>query len=571
MEFLFFAADDSRLFTRSDAESATWTVEEMSLHALFPFDPNKRITRGMRIGFKDAVGTFQPFEIRKVRTYEPDHYQEITAEHIAVAELSDDHLQKAEVTNKTAYQALSQIISGTLWDVGNVTSSGTSSCDLNTGSVWQGLRDIERNWNVYITPRVTCNASGITARYLDIAPATPVWNGVRLSLDKNADEMGVTWDDTNVITAIYGYGANVADSTGTDTEILTFASAVWSATASHPAKPSGQTYLEDPAAKAAYGRNGRNRFGYYQNSDIDDAYVLLGKSWEALQAASSPDVSIDCQVRDLYRLGYADQPLRLHDKALIEVRPAGEKLDREIVRLTVDLLDPTATRVTIGTYIPNIVYIQRNTQEAVSGGGGGGRHGTTKDASDSQDNRTYEFQTSIQANQYQIDLHAVRLTEDGSILEQAGLQLNAQGVLIYAESNPNMIGAKLKVQADQIALVVSGTGANAKVNAASIVIGINNQKGTFVKIRADKIDLEGYVTMSSLNATLADAGYIETDDLYVTNNFTIGPSCAVRILSHNVTWQSISVCTGISPTSELGTGYITSIGDTFTTIYYLGR
>ena len=32
MEFLFFDAADVRLFARSDAESATWTVEEMSLH-----------------------------------------------------------------------------------------------------------------------------------------------------------------------------------------------------------------------------------------------------------------------------------------------------------------------------------------------------------------------------------------------------------------------------------------------------------------------------------------------------------------------------------------------------------
>ena len=42
--------------------------------------------------------------------------------------------------------------------------------------------------------------------------------------------------------------------------------------------------------------------------------------------------------------------------------------------LDVDLVDPSADRVDIGDYIPNIVYINRDTNtKAVGGGGGGGR------------------------------------------------------------------------------------------------------------------------------------------------------------------------------------------------------
>lgn len=551
MEFLFFGANDARLFARSDAESAVWTVEEMSLRAVFPFDRGKIITRGMRIGFVDDTGVFQPFEIRKVTTYEPDQYQDIVAEHIAIAELSDDHLAKAELTGKAAAAALEQILQGTQWARGDSTASNVSDADISMGSVWQGVRAIEQNWNVYITPRVTFSDTGITGRYLDIAPAAPSWRGLRLSLDKNADEVGVTWDDTGTITAIYGYGANVENGEGDDTEILTLASAAWSATADHPAKPRGQLYLEDPAAKALYGRNGRNRFGYYQNSEITSAQVLLEKSWEALKNSSAPDVSIDCQVRDLYRLGYDDVPIRLHDSAIIEIRPTGETLQREIIRLSVDLLDPTATRVTIGKYIPNIVYMQRQTQKAATGSGGGGRHGLKgNDDADGQDNKSYEFRTSIQASEFQIALHAEQLATDGSILAQAGLTLDAQGVLIYADNNPNMIGAKLKVQADQIALVVTGTGANARVNTASIVAGINAQTGSFVKIQADKIELDGYIT-----ATLADAGFIETDDLVINDNFTIGTSCAARILGHNISWKSQQVTTPSGDTTLHYLGY----------------
>lgn len=541
MEFLFFDSADSRLFTRSDAESANWTVEEMSLQALFPYDPGKVIQRGQRIGFTDEMGVFQPFEIRKVRTYEPDHYQEITAEHIAISELSDEHLAKAEITDETAAAALGGILDGTLWSVGNDTSSGISSGDVSMGSVWQGVRTIEQNWNVYITPRVTFNASGITGRYLDIAPATPVWRGVRLSLDKNADEMGVTWDDTNVITAIYGYGGRVADSSGDDTEALTFADVVWSTSDGDPAdKPSGQTYIEDPTAKALYGRNGRNRFGYYQNSDIKDAETLLEKAWEVLQTTNAPEVSIDCLVRDLYRMGYADQPIRLHDQAIIDERSTGANLQKEIIRLAVNLLDPTATRVTIGAYIPNIVYIERETKKTAGGGGGGGRRGSKEG---SQDNRIYEFETQIQANQYQIALRAWQRDLDhtdenllltyaalgissdkiSSIVTGSGVVLNPDGTIkTDADGNPVFqnptvpgIWSNIQQTADRVALVVDGNG----IKTASIVAAINNS-GSSVTITADKILLNGTTKVSELLTGSAQATSFKAGFLYAVTNFS---------------------------------------------------
>lgn len=355
MELLFFDAAGAPLFSRSDHESGTWTVEEMSLQALFPYDPDKVIERGMRIGFTDDSGTFQAFEIRQAKTCEPDHYQEITAEHIAVSELTDEFFATAEWDTITAQAALTQVLSGTGWSVGTVTSSGTSSADVSNSNVWQCVRTIESNWNVYITPRVTVSSSGITGKYLDIAPAGGTWSGMRLSLDKNADQVGVTWDDTNLKTALYAYGGNVEADGEDESEPLTFADVVWADTDEHPAKPLNQIYLEDPDATALYGRNGRARFGYYQNSEITDPEILLEKTWEVLKTVNAPEVQIDCLVRDLYRMGYADEPIRLHDTAIIEIRQTNVSLQREIVKVTVDLVDPTATRVTVGRYIPNII------------------------------------------------------------------------------------------------------------------------------------------------------------------------------------------------------------------------
>ena len=403
MEYIFLNAAGTTLFVRDDMESGHWVQEQFNVTADFPFDSSKLIQIGQRIAFRDpATGTIEVFEIINVVNHEPDHYQQITAEHICVAELSDDHMDKLELTDITAPQAVGAVLVGTLWAPGNIVddpgdrvSSMYESADISRGTVWDAINTIQQNWNVYITPRVTISSAGaITGRYLDIAPARGVWRGLRLSVRKNMVDPAVTYDETEVYTALYGYGGNieVAQSSGDDeTEELTFEDEVWSATSSHPAKPAGQKYLEWPEKTALYGRNGRPRFGYYQNADITDPEILLQKTWESLQASCEPTINISGTCVDLYRMGYKDQPIRLHDVAVVEIEETGELFYREVICNDVDLIDPTGNRVEIGKYIPNIVFISRETNNETTGGGGGGSSGSMTNAQDDDAKTWTEF------------------------------------------------------------------------------------------------------------------------------------------------------------------------------------
>jgi hypothetical protein len=607
MDFLFFNAANQPLFTRNDAEQAEWTVEQFSFFGLFPFDPDKVLERGQRVAFQDADGIWQAFEIRKAKSYEPDHYQEITAEHIVVSELTDEHVQPKEWTNQTAQAALSSILTGTLWSVGNVTASGTSSGSISYGSAWQGVNTIVSNWNVYITPRITIGTGGITGRFLDIAPAQGNWRGLRLSITSNLEQAGVTYDDTNLLTAMYGYGKTVTEEPDIEanpptpepepddiqSSPLTFTDVAWSATADHPAKPAGQAYLENPTAKALYGRNGRNRFGFYQNGDVSDANILLQLTWKALKKDSEPLISIEGTLHDLQRLGYADQTIRLHDTAIVEILPAGVEVQREIIQLTVDLLDPLNTTVTIGAYIPNIIYINKETAEKASGGGGGGGGGRGQTDAEKEFS---EFQTQISANQYQILLRAWQQNINNEILRQAGIQLDANGVLIYSQDSENMIGSKIQVQADRISLVVEGEGANAHIKPAAIVLAINDDGGSTIKLSADTIDIDGLLAAPEFQSwdayilavhasTLSADSQLDVSSsaqfycdgtarfsapAYFTGYFSVGGVGA--------SWLSATVVTGVSSTSSFtvedtdGTEHTGSLvtGVSTATISYLG-
>ena len=452
MNFTFLKGNNVAFF-RSDAQTAEWTQEEMNVHCTFPLLPGIIIERGMILLFQDpATDEWQAFTIRQCKGFAD--YQQIETENIAVTELSACHVPETiELDNVTAREALSNILSGTGWNVGNIGSNPVSSGDLSRGSVWQNISTISSNWNVLIVPRVTVDASGIVGRFLDLVPATGVDRGLRLAVNKNVTDPCVTYDDSELCTALYGYGGTYSEGTLDEKVTLeyNFSEIVWNKTSDHPAKPAGQKYLEYPEMTALYGVNGKPRFGYYQNTNINDPAVLLQKTWETLKTCCQPKISITGTATDLKRLGYADVPLRLYDMAIIEIEPLGLLFYKQVIKLTVNLLDPSKNLPTVGDYIPNIIFINRETESFATGGGkgsgrGGGGKGMTK-----LDEKNSEYETKFYDTGRELGAYARKTDENGNILEQAGMNIDPEtGVLVYAEGKDNMIGAMFHVQKDMI-------------------------------------------------------------------------------------------------------------------------
>jgi len=627
MDMLFFTAAGTPLFSRADLEEGHWVQEEMSVTATFPYDAGKVIMRGMRLGFTDpATGNFQAFEVRHVQNIEPDHYQQIRAEHIIISDLSDEHVNAMEITDKTPAQALAAVLAGqTRWAVGNVTAVNVSSCDIARGSIWNALQTIQTNWNVYLVPRIVYGAAGITALYIDCVPAAGTFRGLRLSISKNISDSSVTYDDTELYTALYGYGGSVdvpqqgADDTR---EQLMFTNTVWQEEAGHPAKPAGQAYLEWPEKTALYGRAGRPRFGYYQNSDITDAETLLQKTWEQLQSCSNPKISISGTCTDLHRLGYADVPIALHDVAIVEIEETGEKFSLEIIRLDVDLVDPSATVPEIGAYIPNIIYIQRRTEEQSSGGGGGGGSG-------GQTNREYEEKETWTNWEYTDDrigmLIGTRNGENYVIAGEIALAINKSGQTGSYEStaliNADHVNISATTDVYTLAgdlyhdatgkLVIRNAGGlyvqrtedgvtaqfgvwdNGNLNGGVMVSEINGQ--STLKLSADVIDIDGIVT--ALAAKSIGVGSLEVEgettfksyiyaEAAITCEETIrantgfDPGDGYSYTNKSFVHQTFTLSNShiflytSSTTSQTPTGSATGqlvTGVTNETIYYLGR
>ena len=590
MQFTFLDMAGKVVCLRDDAEQALWTVEELSLDLDFPYLPGKKIATGQRVHFKDpATNQDQIFEVKTPKTTY-DGGQQVHCEHICVSELNDEHIEAKEFKDKTCSSVLHSVLDGTLWEVGKVPVNPRSSVDIQRGSVWQAVLDISTNFNVYIEPRVTLSATGQITRKLDIVDTKGAWNGIRLSVNKNMLDPCVTYDDTDVATALFGYGGTTPATKDKDGEEVTFAGVTWKKTSEHPAKQKGQKFLEDPAATKAFGRNGRPRYGYYVNTNILDPETLLQKTWETLQTKSSPAISVEGTVVDIRRIGYADQPIKLHDIALVDIEPFGFTKQLQIIRLTVDLLDPSQTVPTIGAYIPNIIYLNVNTNNAATGGrgGGGGRN--------SPETPRAEFEAKIESiNEGQ----GIRIRAFQNDLEDFDNELKLQEGRITVEHNrisaevtdrreaDNELKGALNVTASYVEQIVTSVGKDGKVTAASILTSINNGHGS-IKLDAEVIDIEGVVTaLSTFNISAGNiTGDIVTGQSIVSEGSVSGETGEFPTLTVDdvfsfddkyVEWKQATYKTYVLSAAHnfvYGNSYVTGqiiTGSVDHTIYYLGR
>lgn len=537
--FIFFDLNDHVLFHRNDAEEAEWTHQDLSLSCVFPYDPQKVLSRGMRIGFEDSFGRFQIFEIRQCRDTEPDHAQAITAEHIAISELTDMHLVKYKPDEEVSAQtAITALLDGTGWSIGTCTSTATHKPEFDMTSVWSALTEVRDMMGLRLEPYVTVNATSITGRYINVVDNEGVWRGVRLSINKNIDQIGVTYEDTSLVTAVYGYGASVdsgytppprpesgGDGGGTNNpgdgqlntrsgtrdggstapdygaDYVTIKNVVWEQTADHPAKPSGQMYLEDPAATALYGRNGQPRFGFYSNSNVDDPEELIELCWEALKRQNSPKVTIECTCSMLYALGYAGEQIQIGDTVRVEIEPINVTLELMCICLTEDLLNPENTRPTIGRYIKDIVYITKEEEHAAGGGGGGGG-GANEDKIEQQKNVYTKFDRT---DEY-ILMQAVSIESVEGALNTAysEIYMNAQEIALEvsrATGAEATLSSRIQVNADAITLEV--TNRTNAVSAINLTLDGINITGDVINIKGKQVNMGDYVLMTTLQADYA--------------------------------------------------------------------
>ena len=175
---------------------------------------------------------------------------------------------------------------------------------------------------------------------------------------------------------------------------------------------------------------------------------------------------------------------------------------------------PDHVSISLANALPSFSQSMKSTQKTVKSNARGGRSSARKAKSFEQ-----HFEITDKA---------------GNVLQQAGMKLDANGLLVYADDNVNMVGARFNVQADKIGMVVGTNSQGNYIKAGEITLAINNAGESEAHIDANK------VYIGNEKSTTVIAGKCSLSD--VTATYIAGKIATVSQL----TVQSIAASGTIS-------------------------
>lgn len=354
-------------------------LEELNAKNNFDFQIPAHLTQaaniieGNFVGFKDIDGNFQMFQISRVEETHSDILMKyVFCDHVFY-ELNDEFITSISQTATSATLALTAVLTGTRWEVGTITTSGTHDFSVTRNSALYGVQHILSIWDCELNVRLTISNNVITHRYIDLLSRRGNDTYKRFEYSDNIQEIKRTVDMDGVKTAIYGYGKSTEQTDGSILR-LDFSGVTWTYPTNPANKPNGQLWVGDTAALALYGRAGgtRHRYGIYESSDQDNASDLLTETWNYLQTVNTPKITYEMKVVDLEQIsGLQSEAVRLGDTVYVidnEFKPS-LKISARVITFKRYLREPEKNEVTLGNFLPVITdeaFRARDTANLVS-------------------------------------------------------------------------------------------------------------------------------------------------------------------------------------------------------------
>ena len=384
------------------------------------------------------------------------------------------------------------------WQIGTVEDAAEYTLENRYDNALQCLCDLARRETDYY---FSFDFSAFPWRLHFLRRNDEVLSEFRMS--RNIGSCRVTADDGALCTRLY-----LSVETGEDGEAVT------------------ETY-EDAAARARWGI-------ICKTAGVRAADVPDRAAWARRYFAryGRPDVQITVDGEELNRLtGERMDEMHLGRLCRVALAESGAVYNERIVSIRYPDLLRQPERVT--------VCLAGKEPDAASGWAALQRRQRTADAR--MDRTEKSMRVMRTETRTRLTAHDRHITDIGTILHAAGLEIDAHGVWLYAsEDGPNYaLGASFKVQADNIAAEVTrataaeGTmSAQLNVQAGQIsskvsqtdyngntIASLINQTATTILIQAARINLSGYVTASALDAQIAQLSSAIAQNI-TTNRFS---------------------------------------------------
>ena len=449
--YLFDAHQTVRRVLADGVSRLIHNEAEWLLTADIPMDAQAE--PGEFLGFLCIDGAFRLFRIDSAEDNERERTTSIEATDAGVSELAGKVVRSVRLEDTDARTAFGAILQGTGWVLGTVTAGRTGKIDVYYQPAWQAMQSVRPIYDARIVVRYELEGNRIAGRVVDVLKKESVFRGRFFDSAVDAEAVYITKSGLPV-TVMYGIGKST--STGDKPDKLTFADVAWSKAGGDPAdKPAGQDWIGDPEAIAKYGRIE----AVHQNQYQDDPAKLLRETWDELQKASKPTVTVTATVQDMELVpGYEHQSVRIWDRAGVVLRD-GTVLDTTVTGIERDYVEPWLTKIKTGDEEhdePSIAREVAKTNNDLSmlsdrvGGHGAGI----------AENRQF-----IVEDKEIIRLHTIQIDEQGHAINEAMIELNNGKITLEAHQK------KLNAQDELISqamIEIDGVNARVDIYAANL-------------------------------------------------------------------------------------------------------
>lgn len=432
------------------------------------------------------LGSAGIFRVRAPQNaYGGDNVSTTTELEHAVVEVGD-YLVRADYEEMmpagTAMQTIFSHYRGSLWQLGSVTAMGTKQIAVQEKhtrvleamlSLLDQCPDCMMSFDFSTTPW-TINI---------VKRETTVSAEGRLS--RNVSTAKITYDDTDLCTRVY-YQVFSKDS-------------------------QGQTVTEWRTLDA----DTISQYGVVERDvSIDNGYTASEAEQvasEFLRQRKNPRVSVDIEAEELSQItGEAWDTFTVGKLLRLALPDYNTTIEHNITnvswddvynqprRMTVSLADEEDTAI---TFLHDL--------DSKGGSKGGGR------SSKKSKIATKEYYTTLTRTDEEFEVMAAHVDDNGSILEQAGLYLDADGILQYASDKPNMLAAHLQVNANAIEAEVSRA-----QNTENQMIGRISLNEQNIALTVQKGDVATQLALECGNVTIKNTGTGQKVNLVVDGMVT---------------------------------------------------
>ena len=322
------------------------------------------------IARKNKFNQWQLFLITEMIETHGDFLEiEVTAE-ASFVELDGLFIELMTFDRKKPAVVLPAILAGTRWETATIEGDEIHDLTIKNKSILWALQKFRERWGIELSFEIEITANYISKRKISCYKTKGLWSGKRFEYSKDLVEVVRNIEAKNVKTALYGVGREIEESNGLR---MDFANVEWVAGVNGAPmnKPLGQKWLGDEIARETWGKKtkvGSNEkqhvFGLYETTENTDSEDLLWETWVELTQVTSPNITYDLKVIDLYKiLGLEPEAINLGDQGAVIDRGLGLQLQARVIEYEEDLINQENDQLVLGNFVPRFTDLTNKLEE----------------------------------------------------------------------------------------------------------------------------------------------------------------------------------------------------------------